>query len=114
MLFVPFGKSEILAFTVANTLIAAPAMVSEVTSYSTGEGGMESYLSSIPGFGRSPGEGDGNSLQYSWPGEFYGQRSLVGYSPWGLKELDKVLAALYSYSTIQFLWQSCNTGIIHH
>jgi len=45
-------------------------------------------LSSIPGFGRSPGEGDGNSLQYSWPGEFYGQRSLVGYSPWGLKELD--------------------------
>ena len=23
------------------------------------------------------------------PGEFYGQRSLVGYSPWGRKELDK-------------------------
>jgi len=22
------------------------------------------------------------------PGEFYGQRSLVGHSPWGLKELD--------------------------
>ena len=22
------------------------------------------------------------------PGEFLGQRSLVGYSPWGLKELD--------------------------
>ena len=22
------------------------------------------------------------------PGEFHGQRSLVGYSPWGLKELD--------------------------
>ena len=22
------------------------------------------------------------------PGEFYGQRSLVGYSPWGCKELD--------------------------
>ena len=22
------------------------------------------------------------------PGEFYGQRSLVGYSPWGRKELD--------------------------
>ena len=21
-----------------------------------------------------------------WPGEFHGQRSLVGYSPWGLKE----------------------------
>ena len=23
------------------------------------------------------------------PGEFHGQRSLVGYSPWGHKELDK-------------------------
>ena len=23
-----------------------------------------------------------------WPGEFHGQRSLAGYSPWGPKELD--------------------------
>ena len=23
-----------------------------------------------------------------WPGEFHGQRSLAGYSPWGHKELD--------------------------
>ena len=23
-----------------------------------------------------------------WPGEFHGERSLVGYSPWGGKELD--------------------------
>ena len=23
-----------------------------------------------------------------WPGEFHGQRSLTGYSPWGRKELD--------------------------
>ena len=23
-----------------------------------------------------------------WPGESHGQRSLVGYSPWGHKELD--------------------------
>ena len=34
----------------------------------------------IPGLGRSPEEG--------WPGEFHGQRSLVGYSPWGRKESD--------------------------
>ena len=32
------------------------------------------------------GEGNGNPLQYSW--EFHRQRSLVGYSPWGCKELD--------------------------
>ena len=23
-----------------------------------------------------------------WPGEFRGQRSLAGYSPWGLKQLE--------------------------
>ena len=34
----------------------------------------------IPGLGRSPGEGNGNLLQYSCLGESHGQRSLVGYS----------------------------------
>ena len=42
---------------------------------------------SIPGLGRSPGEGNGNPLQYL-PGEFHGQRSLVGYSLWGCKASD--------------------------
>ena len=45
-------------------------------------------VGSIPGSGRSPGEGNGNPLQYPWPGESHGGRSLVGYSPWGGKELD--------------------------
>ena len=45
-------------------------------------------LGSIPRLGRSPGEGTGNPLQYALPGEFHGQRSLTGYSPWGPKELD--------------------------
>ena len=44
-------------------------------------------LSSIPGLGRSPGEGNGNTLQYSC-GESRGQRSLMGYSSCGHKELD--------------------------
>ena len=58
---------------------------------------------SIPESGRSPGGGNGNSLQYSSdateqlstahipvfvPGEFQGQKSLEGYSPGGCKELD--------------------------
>ena len=43
-------------------------------------------VSSIPGLGRSPGEGNGNQLRYS--GEFHGQRSLVGYSPQGHRESD--------------------------
>ena len=42
---------------------------------------------SIPESGRSPGEGNGCPLQYFFL-KVYGQRSLVGYSPWGLKELD--------------------------
>ena len=40
----------------------------------------------IPGLGRSPGGGHGNPLQYSCLGKSHGQRSLVGYSPWGLKD----------------------------
>ena len=42
----------------------------------------------IPGSGRPPGEGHGNPLQYSGLENPHGQRSLVGYSPWGRKELD--------------------------
>ena len=39
---------------------------------------------SIPGLGRSPGEGNGDPLQHSCRG----QRSLAGYIPWGHKESD--------------------------
>ena len=38
--------------------------------------------------GRSPGIGNGNPLQYSFFGKSHGQRSLVGCSPWSLKESD--------------------------
>ena len=44
-------------------------------------------LGSVPGLGRSPGGGHGNLLQYSYLENPHGQRSLVGYSPWGCKEL---------------------------
>ena len=47
---------------------------------------------SIPGSGRSPGEGHGNSLQYSSL-ENNGQRSLVNYSPSGCIGLDKTEVA---------------------
>ena len=40
---------------------------------------------SIPGSGRSPGEGNGNPLQYSYLRKPMDSRSLVGYSPWGHK-----------------------------
>ena len=42
----------------------------------------------IPGLGRPPGEGNGYLLQYSGLEKFPGQRSLVGYHPWGHRESD--------------------------
>ena len=59
--------------------------------FSGGSNGKESACNAgdpglIPGWGRTPGEGNGNPVFF--PGEFYGQRSLVGYSPWGHKESD--------------------------
>ena len=45
---------------------------------------------SIPGSGISPGEGNGNPLQYFLPGKFHGQRSLAGYSPGSCKDLDPI------------------------
>ena len=43
-------------------------------------------LGSIPGLGRSPGGRHGNPLQHSCLGNPYGQKSLEGHSPWGLKK----------------------------
>ena len=44
-------------------------------------------LGLIPGWGRSPGDVNGNPLQYSCLDNPI-QRSLVGYSPWGRKGSD--------------------------
>ena len=47
--------------------------------------------SSVPGLGRSTGEGNNCPLQYScWRN--HGQRSLVGYTPWDHKEVDPMRA----------------------
>ena len=43
---------------------------------------------SVPGLGRSPGERNGNPLQYSCLEKSHGWRSLAGYSPQGHKESD--------------------------
>ena len=46
------------------------------------------YLGSTPGLGRSPRGRHGNPLQYSCLENPQGQKSLVGYNPWGCKEWD--------------------------
>ena len=56
-----------------------------------------------PGSRRCPGKGNGNPLQYSWPRKFQGQRCLVGYSPWGSRELD----------TTEWLTLSLSEGILN-
>ena len=43
---------------------------------------------SIPRSERSIGVGKGKSTPVFLPGKFHAQRNLMGYSPWGCKELD--------------------------
>ena len=45
-------------------------------------------LGLIPGLGRSRGAGHGNPLHYFCLENPHGQRSSVGYNPWGPKESD--------------------------
>ena len=43
---------------------------------------------SVPGLGRSSGEGNALPAPVFLPREFHGQRSLAGYNPWDRKESD--------------------------
>ena len=52
----------------------------KASAYSAGD------LGSIPGSGRSPGEGNGNPLQYFCLENPHGQRSLADDNLWGHKE----------------------------
>ena len=47
----------------------------------------------IPGLGRFPWRRAYQPTQVFLPGESHRQRSLVGYSPWGHKELDRTEVA---------------------
>ena len=64
------------------------------SAYNVGDPG------SIPGSGRSPGEGNGN-LPVFLSGEFHGQKSLAGYNPWGHKESDVTNTFTISIYTVR-------------
>ena len=69
---------------------------------------------SIPGSGRSPGEGNGNPLQYSFlPGESHGGRSLAGYTPWSGKESD-TSERLHSSLTLTLSRRTCLVLLSSH
>ena len=58
--------------------------------------------SSIPGLGRSPGEGHGNPLQYSCLENPSGQGNLAGYSPWSHKESNTAEQLILSFTSFFF------------
>ena len=60
-----------------NELMEAGGSYGKKSVHSVGKTG------SMPRLGKSPGEGNGYPpTPIFLPGEFHGQRSLVGYSPW--------------------------------
>ena len=84
--------------------ILTPKFVRE-QGFPGGSDGKESACSAgvlglIPESGRSPGEGNGNPLQYCCLGNPNGQRSLVGYSPWGCKGSDMTEVLTVSLSAL--------------
>ena len=56
------------------------------------EGKASACSAGVPGFdpwvGKIPWRRKWQPTPVFLPGEFHGQRSLLGYSPWGRKELD--------------------------
>ena len=85
-----FSGTHLTEFSCTNINLLVLSLLQDVP------GGLDSKESacragdpgSIPGSGRSPGEGHGYPLQYSCLENPNGQRSLTGYSLWGHKESD--------------------------
>ena len=61
----------------------------------------------MPGLGRSPGEGNGNLLQYSCLESSMVRGAWVGYSPWCHKELD-VTEQLNTFTFTEFKYTQIN------
>ena len=84
-----YGLENSMDYTVTKSqtwlsLFLGASMVAQMVESACSAGDPDS----IPGLGKSCGEGNDNPLQYSWLENPHGQRSLVGYSPWGRKEAD--------------------------
>ena len=77
-----------LFFIILITVSIRTSQVALVVKNLPANAGVIRDAGSIPGLGRSPGEGNGNPLQL--PGKSHGQGSLAGYSPQGLTESHRV------------------------
>ena len=63
--------------------------------------GYEKDSGSILGSGRSSGVENGNPTPVFLPGNSHGQRSLVGYSPWGRKESDRTEPTQHAHTCLK-------------
>ena len=70
------------------SLPGQPSQVALVGKNQPASAGDVGDAGSVPGSGRSPGEGNGNRLWSACLENPHGQGSLAGYSPWSLKESD--------------------------
>ena len=73
--------------------------VSKESTCSAGDLGL------IPGLGRSPGGGHGNSLQYSCLENPNGQRTLADYRSLGHKESDTI-EQLSTFGSLKIKWKT--------
>ena len=67
---------------------AGASLLAQIVKNSPANAGDIRDMGSVPGLGRSLGERNGYSFQYSLSGESHGHRSLVSSRPWGHKVLD--------------------------
>ena len=77
----------------SNTCCFPGGSEGKVSAYNVGD------LSSIPGSGRSL-ERKRQPTSVLLPGKSHGQRSLVGYSPWGRKEPDTTERLHFHFPTL--------------
>ena len=61
---------------------------------------MQGFMMHVPLFGMIPWKKKWQPTPVFLPEEFYGQRSLVGYSPWGPKESDTTEGLTLSLSLL--------------
>ena len=108
------GQSKALKTVVReSTGVFGNRMICHTLGFPSGSDSKESACNvgdpgSIPWLGRSPGEGNGNPLQSVFlPGEFHGQRSLVGYIPLVCKEPYMTKRLSLSLVKILQLWLLC-------
>ena len=81
--FPKVSKKQNLNFPCTWQILGLPQWLSgKESTCNAGDAGL------IPWSGRSPGVGNSNPLLYLCQGKSHGQMSLVGYSPYGCKELD--------------------------